>query len=308
MSSSLPLTIYVAYHASGAHPSGTAGYLAVCNVRTDGSYPSGFDAYDDDGGVPEKNISYCELSPMRRLQERTSSEWVGLVHYRRIFTTSAERGKRGYYPGICSLPAFDWARPEIWGADAGSLLQAVSGLDWVTAPPFDVRRSGHGSLWEQFARNHPPEWLARIDRAVTAIVPRAPRFADYARAKKTLRPFNMFLGKLTLLRLYGQFLWPVLAEFERQTSTIEAGYQQRWAGFLAERLHGYWLDTLAPSGTVVGHLPVALLTGAEIKNSATGDISEAPQRSKFNVVRELAQATLSYAPPAAVRRVRRLIT
>lgn len=295
------LTIYVACHAPGPHPSGPGPYTAVGNVRPDGTRPAGFEVYDDDGGLPDRNVAYCELSPTYRLQHRADTRWVGLVHYRRIFATRTS-WRRGPDPGLYRIPRFDWAHPEAWGADEASLMAAVNGKDWCTAPPLDVRRRGFASLWEQFAAWHPQSWMESVDKAIATVSTAAPSFEEYLRSTTALRPFNMFLGSRDRLRDYGAFLWPVLDEFQRRVPDLPtSGYQARYAGFLAERLHGYWLDHLAPAGLRVGHLPVALLGPA----SATDGTVVASPRSVRAVLREQAQAVQSFAPPAVAGWTRR---
>lgn len=45
------------------------------------------------------------------------------------------------------------------------------------------------------------------------------------------------------------------------------GYQRRYPGFLAERLHGWWLEQRAREGLRVGEVGVAIVDAAGITNS-----------------------------------------
>ncbi len=253
------LTVYVAYHSTPVAPlPERPPYLAVCNVRPDGSRPPGFTAYDDEGGLPHSNAAYNELSVLHRLQERADTELVGLSHYRRTLLARRPTGRRGEQPGTVHVSGWDWRSPERWAGDEASLVAAMDGLDWATARPFDVRRAGYRSLWEHFSGNHPEELLRRAGVAVSAQHPELESLGDYLRRETTTPLYNVFLGRRELLHRYGAFLWPVLAACG---SDLElAGYQSRWAGFVAERLHGYWLAHLArPAGVRVGALPLGLL-------------------------------------------------
>lgn len=253
------ITVYVAHHRSPPAPLPTfPPYLAVCNVRPDGSRPPGFSAYDDDGGLPALNSAYNELSVLHRLWQRDESEFVGLAHYRRTLLARRPPGHRGEQPSSVHVTGWDWRHPERWAGDERSLLAAVDGLDYVTPLPFDVRRAGYRSLWSHFTGNHPEELLLGADAAVSALHPHLEPFSDYLRRETTTPLFNIFLGRREVLHRYAAFLFPVLAA--AGPSAGLSGYQARWAGFVAERLHGYWLAQVArSSGVRVGTLPLALL-------------------------------------------------
>lgn len=257
------LTVYVAYHSTPVAPvPERPPYLAVCNVRPDGSRPPGFTAYDDEGGLPDSNAAYNELSVLHRLQERADTELVGLSHYRRTLLARPPTGRRGEQPGTVHVRGWDWRHPEGRGGDEAALVAAMDGLDWATPRPFDVRRAGCRSLWEHFAGNHPEELLRRADGAVRAQHPDLEPLEDYLRRETETPLYNVFLGRRELLHRYGAFLWPVLAACgsEVELELELGGYQGRWAGFVAERLHGYWLAQLArPAGVRVGALPLGLL-------------------------------------------------
>lgn len=253
------LTVYVAHHQSRPEPCAEAPpYVAVCNVRGDSSRPPGFRAYDDDGGLPELNRSYNELSVLHRLQTRADTEFVGLAHYRRVLLAARPRGQRGEQPGSYHVTDFDWRRPERCAADEASLVGALDGVDWVTSRAFDVRHAGYRSVWDHFVGNHPADVLRRADAAVQALHPELEPLESYLRQATTTPLYNVFLGRREVLQRYGAFLWPVLTACGRGLSLT--GYQGRWAGFLGERLHGYWLaQVAAPSGVRIGDLPLGLL-------------------------------------------------
>lgn len=265
-------------------------YLAVCNVRGDGSRPAGFVAYDDDGGLPERNSAYNELSVLHRLQRHADAELVGLAHYRRILVAERPAGARGEQPGTWHVRGWDWEHPERWAADEAALLRAVDGLDWVTPEPFDVRRAGYRSVWEHFAGNHPEHLLERAHEAVGSLHPDLEPLRSHLGRATATPLYNVFLGRREALQAYGAFLWPVLDACAPALALD--GYQGRWAGFVAERLHGYWLSQVArPSGLRTGVLPLALL-----------EVPLPPRRQRLAGV---LPAPLSLRLLRAVRRARR---
>ena len=294
------LTVYVAHHQPRSEPEPEPEpYLAVCNVRGDGSRPPGFVAYDDDGGLPDRNSAYSELSVLHRLQERADTDLVGLAHYRRVLLARRPAGQRGEQPGTCHVRGWDWRDPRRWAGDGDSLLGAMDGLDWVTPQPYDVRRAGYRSVWEHFVGNHPEHLMQRADDAVRTQRPELEPLRDYLRRERTTPLYNVFLGRREVLDAYCAFLWPVLdacwsglAREESQSGLPLTGYQSRWAGFVAERLHGYWLSQVAaPAGVRVGVLPLALL-----------DVPLPPRRQRLT---GLLPARSAFALRSASRSMRR---
>lgn len=294
--------LFVAYHAPGPHPEDVPGYRAVCNVRADGSRPEGFTSYDDDHGLPERNREYCELSPFHKLLLEGDEEWIGLTHYRRLFTVDPRIGTTSRYPGYRRAHEFDWAVPEAYGSAASQLEQAVAGADWVSPARLDVRRFGVSSALEQYVANHGRESLDLCDGVLRRRYPKVIGLIDYLARTTEIRPYNMMIARASLLREYGRFLWPVLDDCYRFGRRPLDAFQARWPGFLAERLHGYWLDVIAPP-LVERRLPLLLLHGATVRNSSRpqqGVMSPGPEG------RPLIAAVLAQLSPQHAARFARL--
>lgn len=275
------LTVYVAYYQPGPTPDGDGPYVAVCNVAPDGSRPPGFSIYDDDGGLPLRNDAYCELSALHRLQVREHSPWVGLAHYRRVLVARRPpSARRSDSPGEWAVPSWDWHEVRRQGAGEDEILSAVGERDWCTAPRYDVRRAGFGSLWEQFLANHPAYLADAVDEALAHLAPCLPSFTGYLQAVRAAPLYNVFVGRRQVLDRYASFLWPVLEIVGSRAGLPENGYQRRWAGFLGERLHSYWLDVIGrEEGVRIGQLPMAVL--------ADGSLTGVAQRSRDLVTRAL---------------------
>lgn len=274
-----PLTVYVAYYDSRPHPAaGQAPYVALCNVGRDGHRPAGFDQYDDGGGLPAKNELYCELSAQRHLEQRAGGEYLGLCHYRRMFVTA--RSPRRYAPRSYLLSAWDWSRLDRHGATEVDLLQAVAGRQWCTTPPYDVRWSGHVSLWDQYCDHHPEPFLFVLRDVVRDLHPELPDFRDWLCRTTRLPFFNMFIGRRDRVVQYGAWLWPLLEECERRIGVPDDPYQRRYPGFLAERLHGYWLACVAPRDMSLGRIPVAVVDPNGIVNSHSGGLEGRRERKR----------------------------
>lgn len=264
------MQVYVAHYKPGPRASAEVGYTAVCNTQQ-GARPPGFSCYDDSGGLPKVNESYCELSILRKLQVDRPAETVGLVHYRRLFATNASTGFADSWPGVRTIPRFDWAKPEQWHMSVPELEAATFGLDWCTAAPIDVCGNSAANLLEQFTLFHDKRLLHNLDEKVGECFGTTHRFSEYLSSTRLLRPFNMFLGRIEVLDQYANPLWQLLEAAARTTSVEATGYEKRWPGFVAERIHSFWADVLAPEAQLqVGSLPVILLQNCVVENSRLG--------------------------------------
>jgi hypothetical protein len=264
------LTIAVAHHRAGPHASHDNDiYRAICNVDPAGRRPEGFAEYDELGGLPHANQIYCELSALHYACSRYNTARIGLAHYRRLFITKPHGLKHRLSAKVFDVPRWDWADLHRFGADGSDLLEVIGDKDWTTPHRIDVRRWGYRSVWDQFAHWHPTSFLEAVGQAVHAVLPHMPSVEEYLKGSYNLYPFNMFLARKCFVRSYCEFLWPVLEDTCARIGPVDDPYQLRYAGFLAERLHGYWLTVLAPSDMSIGALPVGILTG-QVMNSRTG--------------------------------------
>lgn len=262
------ICIYVAYHQPGPHPTAVEGYQAICNVAPGSVRPAGFDHYDVPSGCPDRNTAYCELSGFHALLGERTEDWLGLVHYRRIFTSRRDLGIAGRFPQYRRLRHFDWADPSRYGAGTEQLLgELPPGINWVSAPKMDTRSMGFRSLAHQYAAEHIVGPLEICDALLQERYPERQRLMDYLEKTQQFRPFNMVLARRSLLLDYGQFLFDVIDNTFDAWPSSASGRDPRWPGYLAERLLNYWLDVVAPSGVVEHALPVLLLHNSVIQNT-----------------------------------------
>jgi hypothetical protein len=265
--------IIVACHKQVPRPITTSGYLAICNLGVNGERAPGFGLYDD-LGFPRANQTYCELSALRAFQRTgvADNDVIGLVHYRRVFALRARAGVE-LYNDVHQIESFDWAAPERFGAGAMQLAAALDGSDWASVPRIDIRKAGQPHLLQAWLAAHPSEFLEIAERAVSAVSPSTGLLRDYMRESTGYAPFNMFVGSGSALGAYTDFLWPVLERCVAEIGLPDDPYQRRYAGFIAERLHGYWIDLIAAErGLRTTTLPVALLDRGLVKSTDTGEV------------------------------------
>lgn len=170
-----------------------------------------FKVLDSSGidNISEKNRQYCELTGLYWAWRNDKSDFVGFCHYRRKFLLTDEQ-----------------IRTVIDG-DADVV---------VTYPILNF-----DSVRTQYGKDHVIEdW----DVFMSVIENVAPTYLDAARQVQDgiyYYAYNMFIMKRDLFDDYCEFIFPILEECEKLIGQKEDVYQNRYIGFLAERLLSIYL-------------------------------------------------------------------
>jgi len=165
---------------------------------------------DDKGeNISSKNRRYCELTALYWAWKNDDfSEYKGLSHYRRRFCQADDIGymeDNGYdFALTVPITNFDTVR-EQFGRDHSEVI-------WNTTQ--DVI----GEIC--------PDYLSDLDAIGVGIV-----YFGY----------NMFIARKEAFNDYCDWLFPILFEVEKRIGEIDDNYQNRYAGFVAERLLSVYL-------------------------------------------------------------------
>lgn len=163
------------------------------------------DIRDDSGeNISDKNRQYCELTALYWIWKHGQSDYVGLGHYRRHFELTEEQLRK----------------------------LAVSDIDVVLTIPMFVSPN----VLEVYRRDHVGEDWDVMCSAVRVLCP------EYLPALKSVEnsqfyyAYNMFIMRREILDNYCSWLFPILSYCEGHCQKKEDSYQDRFIGFLAERL------------------------------------------------------------------------
>lgn len=154
--------------------------------------------------ISEKNGTYCELTALYWIWKHSGSDYVGLCHYRRHFELDG--------PALSLLPR--------------------TGIDVVLPTPI----LNFPSVKAVYCRDHVREDWGILMQALKEQAP-----DDYAQAARVFSdvyyyPYNMLLAKRSCFSDYCAWLFPILALVESRCSPKSDAYQNRYIGFMAERL------------------------------------------------------------------------
>lgn len=164
-----------------------------------------FAVRDDNGeNISEKNKQYCELTALYWMWKNDNSKYIGLSHYRRKF--------------------------ELEGRHIVGALQSDADVI-VTVPVlnFDTVRG-------QYCKDHEErDWNIMLE-AIEELYPEYMQAAERVQNGIYYYAYNMFISRKEIFDTYCEWLFAILAYCECKIGVKEDNYQNRYIGFLAERL------------------------------------------------------------------------
>lgn len=164
-----------------------------------------FDITDDIGdNISEKNRNYSELTALYWIWKHDRSKFAGISHYRRKF--------------------------KIDDKQLEHLLQ--SDIDVVVTVPVINFNTVKG----QYCLDHSEEDWQILSEAVDQLYPEyMTTFCDIEKGN-WYYAYNMFIARKEILNEYGAWLFPILEYCDKRIRRKNDAYQDRYAGFLSERL------------------------------------------------------------------------
>ena len=170
-----------------------------------------FKTLDSSGvnNISAKNKQYCELTGIYWAWKNDTSNYVGFCHYRRKFDLSVVQ------------------IDHIFSGDIDVI---------VTVPILNF-----AGVRKQYGKDHV---IGDWDTFIDVISDTTPRYLDAAKAVQDgiyYYAYNMFIMKRDVFDEYCGFIFPILEECEKRIGDKEDTYQNRYVGFLAERLLSIFL-------------------------------------------------------------------
>lgn len=188
---------------------------------------------DDQGNnnISRKNSSYCELTGMYWIWKNAnekSNELVGLIHYRRFFTTYIEDFLYTYFNKM----------PRI--LDYSIIENALSKYDIILPARVKIFRT----VKEFYGDLHSVDDLDIARKAIEKVSPEYLNSFDEVMNKHYFYYANILLCKKKLFDDYSTWLFKVMQEIENNIDLKKYAdtYQSRVFGFISERLLQVWVS------------------------------------------------------------------
>lgn len=154
--------------------------------------------------ISGKNTQYCELTALYWIWKNDTSKYVGLSHYRRRF--------------------------EITEKQIEKILRSDIDII-VTVPVLNLE-----SVRQQYCSDHEEkDWNTMIE-AIKVLYPEYLDSAEKVQHGIYYYAYNMFIARKKILDGYCEWLFPILFYCETKIGSKSDKYQNRYIGFLAERL------------------------------------------------------------------------
>ena len=154
--------------------------------------------------ISEKNREYCELTALYWIWKNTSSQYAGLCHYRRHFELNED-----LLDQLC--------KSEVDVA--------------VTVPILNFP-----SVKEVYRQDHVKQDWEIMMEAIRILQPKYQKAAEEVEKGIYYYGYNMFFARKEIVDDYCSWLFPILSYCEGHCEKKEDPYQNRYIGFLAERL------------------------------------------------------------------------
>ena len=171
--------------------------------------------------ISDKNRKYSELTALYWIWKHDKSKYSGLSHYRRKFCISNSQ--------VENLEASD--------------IDVV-----MTVPVLNIN-----TVKRQYALDHcKADWVTMIN-AISELSPQYLNTAKQVQDGTWYYAYNMFISRKEILDKYCEWLFPILKYCEERIGDKEDSYQNRYVGFLSERLQTiYFKHNESHYKTVIG--------------------------------------------------------
>ena len=200
--------------------------------------------------ISAKNKNYCELTALYWQWKNSTADYVGLMHYRRLFDLGSS-GVR-WYNGFPSDTA------SVLNLSQAALEDAMGNCDVVVPMKRVVQQAP--TAYEYYRKRH---YISDLDRTLEIINEKYPQFYETAvevlKNNNELYLYNMFISTKEFLNDYAAWLFDILETLEGEIqSEVETRdtFQQRVYGFLSERLFTVYIEYCKKQGMRIKEVPV----------------------------------------------------
>ncbi|SDB29116.1 protein of unknown function [Pseudobutyrivibrio sp. YE44] len=168
--------------------------------------------FDNTGeNISAKNKQFCELTALYWIWKNAKDDIVGLVHYRRHFIL-----------------------PENWIE-----IMEENDIDVILPVPLYV----HPNVEANYCNRHVKKyWDLMLEYLKERDVAEYESAIEYYKNSGLYNPCNMLIARKEVFDSLCEWLFPVLFHVAEQGGVIEDNYQNRYPGFLSERLITFFFE------------------------------------------------------------------
>jgi hypothetical protein len=182
---------------------------------------------DDTGeNISEKNWNFCELTGLYWAWKNLTSDYIGIVHYRRYFASR-------------KISRFATKLDRVIGHEELNSILATTNVVLPTERHYFIETN-----YTQYIHAHHMQDLTVTRGIIERKCPEYLPAFDLYMSKTHGHHFNMFVMKRELLDHYCTWLFDILFELEQELDITNYSVNDRRVfGFVSERLLDAWLST-----------------------------------------------------------------
>lgn len=217
--------IIVATHKQFIMPEDAELYLPI-HVGSEGKEKLGYQCDNEGDNISNLNPYYCELTGLYWAWKNLDCDYLGLVHYRRYFTSKSQSYSE----------SLDMNDVILSNSEVKDLL---SNYDVIVPKK---RKYYIETLYSHYAHTHDVNHLDVTRQIVNELRPDYVETFDRVMKQRSGYMFNMFIMSRINVAKYCEWLFPIIDELYRRLdlegySTFDA----RLFGRVSERLFNVWL-------------------------------------------------------------------
>ena len=199
------VSLFVVSHKKVKHILKEPGYKYI---SVGGHYRDDYNDNDGKDNISEKNPYYCELTATYWIWKNCDSNYVGLLHYRRLF------GKR--ILGLFFKPA-----------KIGKLKELATVNDAVLSKPYPFKKK---TAKQHYIEARGSEELDATEEVIKVRFPKYLPYWNEVMNSHSIHACNIIFCKKEVFDRYCEFLFPLLNEVEKKLGNIDRvyGYISEW--------------------------------------------------------------------------------
>ncbi len=165
---------------------------------------------DDTGdSISARNRQYCELTGLYWIWKNATEDYIGICHYRRRFNIEEEILRRLHKRGTDII---------------------------VTVPVINTAGIGY-----QYGLTHSDKDWEILREEIHIISPEYDESFNEVEKQIYFHAYNMFIMRRDILAKFCGWMFPILFACEKRIGVKEDSYQNRYPGFLSERMLNVFL-------------------------------------------------------------------
>lgn len=219
----MDIQVLVAAHKKFPMPADKDLYLPVL-VGATKNYKNGIEYQRDDQGdnISYKNPNYNELTAIYWAWKNLDADVIGLVHYRRLFSTSRKR-------------------------ELDNILNRNDIESLLDKAPIILPKKRNYYIetnYSHYVHAHHKEPLDETRKVIQKNYPKYLNAFDSVMKQKSAHMFNMFIMKNKEFKQYASWLFDILFEVEKNIDISDYSVQEaRVFGYISELLLDVWIET-----------------------------------------------------------------